>query len=128
MNASEDVLDSLAGFDDVPPRTQQDLVAAVKTVYALTHTSRLPAIQKLASQAVQELAADDTAQRAAAVQKLRQFWAEEFNTNSPAGKRWASLVQTAHVETPWLVGAVATSYDDAVNKLQSGLEELVCPC
>lgn len=99
-------------------------MAAVKTVYALTHTSRLQAIQNLASQAVRELAADDTAHRAVAVQKLRQLWAEDFNTSSPAGKGRASLVQTAHVEAQWLVGAVMTSYDDAVNKLQLGLEEL----
>jgi hypothetical protein len=52
INASEGVLNMLSSNGDmsVPARAQQDLVALVKTVFALVHTSRLPAIQKLAGQ------------------------------------------------------------------------------
>ena len=127
LNASEDVLCALSQHEGVPPRPQQDLVAAVMAVYGLTHTARLPHIHCLASEAARDLSGQDLE---SAVHRVRQFWAEEFNVASPARSKWASLVRVAHVDTPDLAGVTpqdALSYDQAVARLQSELAVLVCP-
>ena len=141
VNSSEDVLDALDadGRVEVPARVQQDLVAIVKTVYALTHTARLPHIQRLASDVVRSLTASDAAAAGsipAAVQ-VREFWTTEFSIGSPAGRRWRALVQLAHVDTPGVAARVwgdsgagapgLLSYDEAVRQLECQLGELVCP-
>lgn len=147
VNASEDVLDALrmSGSMEVPPQTQQDVVALVKTVYALTHTARLPLIHDVAQEVARELTdgvsavgpgSEGTPESRAAA-KVRAFWQREFSDSTAAGKKWRALVRVAHVETPgpaveqWGsagAGEPQASYDDVMAWLEAELAYLVCPC
>ena len=153
LNASEDVLDVLhdAGNTSVPARTQQDLVALVKTVYALTHTSRLTMIRQLAEEVAHDLSTSAigtsslagsscrgkvASSEAAVVDKVRSFWMSEFNSETPAGRKWRALVQLAHVETPDVASRAwgmpmrqsVIPYESAMEELENELKCLVCPC
>lgn len=132
VNASDDVLDALSAGGDmqVPARVQQDLVALVKTVYALTHTHRLPVIQALAGEVAAELQADAPTAGRNVADRVREFWSCEFNGNTPAGKRWQALVRAAHLDARSTGGDSASlpaDYDRAVDELREQLAELVCP-
>lgn len=148
VNASEDVLQALLTDELVEARAQQDLVALVKTVYALTHTARLPRIQEFARQVARSLAGSGATGAGAAgaaaacapassvVDQVRSFWREEFSASTPAGRKWRALVQLAHVDTPafaaeaWGASApapLALPYSEAVKQLEEQLAELVCP-
>jgi len=135
INSSEDVLEALASGEDAPPFVQQDMVAMVKTVYVLTHTSRLPAIRDLACRVADM--AKDKERAPEAVTEVRKFWQEEFSYDSAAGREWRALVDLAHVDTPHLAAAAwggavgaekeAKDYDMTVQQLLNRLEMLVCP-
>ena len=136
VNASEDVLDALAnnGTVNEPPRLQQDLVAIVKTVYALVHTSRRQAINELAIKVAGGLQEGETSGRVE-VERVRGFWTREFSSSSPAGLKWRKLVMAAHLETPGIAASTwgmrpysDISYDKVLDILKEGLAELVCPC
>lgn len=112
INASDNVLIALDANREVPARKQQDLVALVKTVYALTHTSLLQRIRQLAHTAAVVANADSPA---AAVVCARHFWKGEFSDSSPAGARWRALVQTAHGEDN------SSAYPEVVQALRQEL-------
>lgn len=145
INASEDILDALCagGTMQVPALVQQDLVALVKTVYALTCSERLPLIRQLAFDMAAKLQGGAADAGRSAVESVRSFWAQEFSERSPAGKRWRALVQAAHLDTPELAAAsrgssppaagvaaasASYNYDQAVEELCQQLGELVYPC
>ena len=141
MQLSEDVLDALAtnsGRVNEPPRLQQDLVAIVKTVYALVHTSRQQAINELVIKVAGGLDQGGETSGRVEVERVRAFWTREFSSSSPAGMKWRKLVMATHLETPdiaastWGVqpsrGGSNISYDDVFDILKGGLAELVCPC
>ena len=141
VNASEDVLDALAnnnGRVNEPPRLQQDLVAIVKTVYALVHTSRRQAINELAIKVAGGLGQGGESSGRREVERVRAFWTREFSSSSPAGLKWRKLVMTAHLETPDIAASTwevqpsrddsDISYDNVLDILKGGLAELVCPC
>lgn len=140
MHSSEDVLDALAtsnGEVNEPPRLQQDLVAFMKTVYALVHTSRPQAINNLAVQVAGGLHRGGGDSVRVEVARVRGFWANEFSSLSPAGLKWRNLVLAAHMDTPDLAASAwgvqpsardsTVSYDHVLELLKAGLEELVCP-
>lgn len=101
---------------------QQDVVALVKTVFALTHPHRRPAIHAAARQAAEDLErATDAAARSAAVAKVRNFWALEFNKDEPCGHRWHGLVELAHVDRQG-----GQAYDVVMSRLESELLQHAC--
>ena len=124
VNASEDVLSALLdgnGAVRVPARRQQDVVALVKTVYALVRPHCVPKIQNLAVLVAQDLALDTAEARERAVTRVRTFWDEELHPDSAAGRKWRRLVKIAHVDEP----AAAIAYSEAMQNLREELEVLL---
>ena len=118
--ASDDVLTAMAGDDaaGVSACKQQDLVAFVKTCYLMTHPYALDQYQLLGAQ-LQE----PEQSRAQRVEKVKAMWARLLDARTPAGRKWGSLIDLAHVERNGT--ADGPSYLDVLRKLHSGTAELL---